>query len=467
MKLATIFIVLGLAMSCMCFMDRELQDLAKSKSTLVSKHGVKAKHLMHVTVAIARVKNQVMGALPAVRKIIKMQENKNDIAHHSLKTNLKKLAAARAAHSVKKVVLVIKKIKANKTQLHNIKTKLTMFKAQRHLVNKARAMAHQAKKVAKKVHKAYAKVSVAHITNICCDHKAAPKKVVVHKKLAKKAAVIHHKLKKVAKAIKIIRKITKVITRCSNQKGKALKQKKQACKIAIKAKKAKKEDKVATNMCKQAKITYKIKYVKCKKVVRKVKHVVKKVAKQVKVKVHTNPKHCHCTPKKIVIRHNKVVIVKKPIIQRAWRAYRHCVIHWKLLTVGSKAWTGKGWVKGMRKMKVPKKIPMKYHKAYKFLLKKDIATGMSQLKKSTPNKKVVKVMKKDVKKVEQKKHLLTMTRAQINRARTVKKHAKKSKKVSVAKKVSVKHTKAFKSLLKKKISTGMKKLHKKNPKYGS
>merc|ERR1712070_114599 len=220
MKLATLLVIMGLAMSCMCFMDRELQAMKAAKSKLSPKK-VGAKHLMHVKLEIAKVKNQVMTALPVVRKMIHLTETKNDVVHHNLKKNLKALKKAKATHNVKGVVKVIKKIKHIKVQLHNTKAKLTMLKAQRHLVNKGRAMAHAAKKVAKKVHKVYSKVAVKNMTNICCSHKAAPKKVVVHKKLAKKAKKVHHKLKKIAHAIKIIRKTVVILTKCADQKGKA------------------------------------------------------------------------------------------------------------------------------------------------------------------------------------------------------------------------------------------------------
>lgn len=186
MKLATILVIMGLAMSCMCFMDRELLAMKKSKSTLSTKK-VGVKHLMHVNLAIAKVKNQVMAALPVVRKIIHLTETKNDVVHHNLKKQLKALKNAKAGHNVKMVVKVIRVIKHIKVQLHNTKSKLTTLKAQRHLINKGRSMAHAAKKIAKKVHKAYSKVAVKNMTNICCSHKAAPKKVIVHKKIAKKS----------------------------------------------------------------------------------------------------------------------------------------------------------------------------------------------------------------------------------------------------------------------------------------
>merc|ERR1712166_173764 len=205
--------------------------------------------------------------------------------------------------------------------------------------------------------------------------------------------------------------------------------------------KAKKNDKVATNMCKQAKISYKIKYVKCNNVVKKVRHVVKKVARHVKVKVHVSAKHCNCTPKKIIIKHNKVVVIKKPVIQRSWRAFRHCVVHWKLLTVGSKAWTSRGWVKGMRKLKIPKKVPMNAHKAYKLALKQKVATGMKTLKAKIPKKKAVTEIKKDLKIVEAKKHMIKPTKAMMKKAKVSKKHAKKSHSkinIKLAKKIAMK-----------------------------
>merc|ERR1719230_152528 len=99
-------------------------------------------------------------------------------------------------------------------------------------------MAHAAKKVAKKVHKVYSKVAVKDMTNICCSHDEKPKKVVVDNKIAEKANEEHDKLIKIAHVIKIIRKTVVYMTRCANQKGKAKKTMKKACKLAKMHKKA-------------------------------------------------------------------------------------------------------------------------------------------------------------------------------------------------------------------------------------
>merc|ERR1712226_275007 len=97
----------------------------------------------------------------------------------------------------------------------------------------------------------------------------------------------------------------------------------------------------------------------------------------------------------------------------------------------------------MRKPKIPKNVPAKYAKAYQILLKKDIAADKDAMDKAISKKSLKLAFNKDLKKTEVKKHIIKLTKAQVNKAKVAKK-AKKAKKT------------ASKVALKKAAATGKK-----------
>jgi len=265
MKLATILIIMGLAMSCMCFMDRELAALKKIKSKLSTKKGITGSHVTHVNGAITSLKNKILTALPAVRTVLKIQRTRLNKIHHYFKKSLKQLTKFRRAGKHSMVIRIIRKIRVFKHNLSDCKKKLTSFKAQKHLIVKARAVVHRAKKLIKKVHKVYRTHAAKTLMKGCCDpkhpvlktHKKV-KKVTKHVKLAVKAKKVHHKLKKLAQAIKIVKKVAHVAIAIHHKKVKAKKVMKKACKTASK--------KLAGNLCAKAKATIKKIVVQSKKI---------------------------------------------------------------------------------------------------------------------------------------------------------------------------------------------------------